>query len=310
MHIISAEQFSPDQIKQIIARADFLKQADRLVGSRRQLADRHKGRQVATMFFQPSTRTRLSFETAALKLGAGVVSTENAREHSSSSKGETIEDTVRILNGYNHDIIVMRHHESGGVIRAAAASRVPIINAGDGRDGEHPTQALLDAYTIYKNHGRLDNLNITMGGDLLQSRCVRSLALVLAKYKNNKINFVSVPQFQVGEDVKQMLKKAGVRFTQTDSMEAAFKTADVIYWTRLQTEYLKNKNDLPKGGLVINKKALSLMPKDAIIMHPLPRVDEILPGVDTDRRAKYFEQAAGGLYVRMALIDMLLAGEL
>lgn len=310
MHIISAEQFTPAQIKSIFSRADFLKQADSNIGSRRQLADRHKGRVVATMFFQPSTRTRLSFETAAVKLGTGVVSTENAREHSSSSKGETIEDTVRILNGYNHDVIVMRHHESGGVVRAAAASRVPIINAGDGRDGEHPTQSLLDAYAIYKNHGRLDNLNITMGGDLLQSRCVRSLSLLLAKYKNNKITFVSVPQFQVGEDIMRMLKAAGVRFIQTDNMQAAFKNADVVYWTRLQTEYLENKDDLPKGGLVINKKSLSFMPKDAIIMHPLPRVDEILKSVDADKRAKYFEQAAGGLYVRMALIDMILSGEL
>ncbi|HVX58363.1 MAG TPA: aspartate carbamoyltransferase [Candidatus Saccharimonadales bacterium] len=310
MHIISAEQFSSNQIKSIFSRADFFKDADTNIGKRRQLATRHQGRQLSTMFFQPSTRTRLSFETAAVKLGVGLVSTEDAREHSSSSKGETLEDTIRILNGYNHDIIVMRYFEAGGAARAAAISKAAIINAGDGRDGEHPTQALLDAYTIYKNHGRLDNLRITMGGDLLQSRCVRSLSMLLAKYKNNRITFVSVPQFQVGKDVQAQLKKAGVKFTQTSDMASAFKNSDVIYWTRLQAEYLDNKGDLPRGGLVINRSSLKHMPTSSIIMHPLPRVDEIAPSVDRDRRAKYFEQAAGGLYVRMALIDMILSGEL
>lgn len=310
MHILSADQFDPAQLKMIFSRADFLREADSNIGQRRELAERHKGRQLSTMFFQPSTRTRLSFETAATKLGVGVISTENAREHSSSSKGETIEDTVRILNGYNLDAIVMRYHESGGVVRAATVSQVPIINAGDGRDGEHPTQALLDAYTIYRNHGRLNNLHVVMGGDLLQSRTVRSLCLLLAKYKKNRITFVSIPEFQVGKDVKAALKKAGISFKLTDDMSSAFKDADIIYWTRLQTEYLEDKSALPKGGLVINKQVLSKAPKHAILMHPLPRVDEILPSVDSDRRAKYFEQAAGGLYVRMALIDMLLNEEL
>lgn len=310
MHVISAEQFTPAQIKSIFSRADFLKQADKNDGQRRELADRHKGRQLATMFFQPSTRTRLSFETAGAKLGLGVISTENAREHSSSSKGETIEDTMQILNGYNIDIVVIRHNESGSVPRAAAASKYPVINAGDGRDGEHPTQSLLDAYTIYENHGRLDNLKIVMGGDLLQSRTIRSLSLLLSKYKGNRITFVSIPEFQVAEDVKAALKKAGVSFSLTDDMAKAFKSADVVYWTRLQIEYLEDKSALPKGGLVIDKKSLKLMPKKAIIMHPLPRVDEIKSNVDNDPRAKYFDQASNGLYVRMALIDMILNKEL
>lgn len=310
MHIISAEQFTPAQIKLIFSRADFFKEADGNLGQRAKLAERHKGRVAATLFFQPSTRTRLSFETAAVKLGLGLVSTENAREHSSSSKGETLEDTIRILNGYGHDIIVMRYFEAGGAPRAASVSRASIINAGDGRDGEHPTQALLDAYTIFKNHGRLDNLNIVMGGDLLQSRCVRSLSMLLAKYKNIRITFISVPQFQVGDDVKQMLKNAGVKFALEDDMAKAFKNADVVYWTRLQREYLDDPGSLPKGGLVIDTKALKLMPKSCIIMHPLPRIDEILPSVDRDPRAKYFEEASGGLYVRMALIDMILNKEL
>jgi aspartate carbamoyltransferase catalytic subunit len=204
----------------------------------------------------------------------------------------------------------MRYFEAGGAPRAANVSRAAIINAGDGRDGEHPTQALLDAYTIFKNHGRLDDLNIVMGGDLLQSRTVRSLSKLLAKYKVNRITFLSIPEFQVGEDVKNHLNKTGLKFSLTSDMANAFKNADVIYWTRLQAEYLEDKSALPEGGLIIDRKALKLMPKNAIVMHALPRVDEILPIVDKDPRAKYFEQAANGLYVRMALIDMLLNKEL
>lgn len=305
MHILSADQFDEVQLSQIFRRADEFKKQDSKLKSRQRLATLHQGRQLCSLFFQPSTRTRLSFETAAVKMGMGLISTENAREHSSSAKGETIEDTIKIINGYNPDVIVMRHHEVGAAKRAAAVSKIPIINAGDGK-GEHPTQALLDAYTIRQAHGRLHKLKIVMGGDLRYGRTVRSLSQLLSKFKGNQFTFVSIPELQVTADVKGFLQKNKTKFTQTDNVAESLKDADVVYWTRLQTEYLGNPNSIPKGGFVLNKKTIKHLPKHAIIMHPLPRVDEIHPGIDDDPRAHYFKQAANGLYVRMALIDGLI----
>lgn len=309
MHVLSAEQFERPQIEKIFKRADYFKKQDQNPKTRRKLAELHQGKQVGTLFFQPSTRTRLSFETAIVKLGAGLVSTENALEHSSAAKGESLEDTFKILNQYGFDLIVMRHHKVGAADRAAAVSKTPVINAGDG-GGEHPTQALLDAYTIFKAHKKLNNLKIVMGGDLRYGRTIRSLSKILAKYKGNHITFVSIPQLQITQDVKDFLKKSGTTFTQTSNMLKAIKDADVIYWTRLQKEYLKNPKNLPRGGFTINKQALKALPEKAIIMHPLPRVDEIEPDVDDDVRAVYFQQAGNGLYIRMAMVDGILTGKI
>lgn len=303
-HILSADQFTPKDIADIFASADKMRQVVSTLAGRQKLSEKYKGRQIATLFYQPSTRTRLSFETAAHKLGMDVVSTEDALTFSSAAKGETIEDTVRVLNQYQLDAIVIRYHEVGGAKRAAAVSDVPIINGGDG-PGEHPTQALLDAYTIKANHGRLDKLKVVMGGDLKFSRTVRSLSYLLSKYPNNHIVYVSIPDFQIPKDVTDHLKKSGTSFELTDDMAKAFADADVVYWTRLQKEYL-DKASIPKNGLTIDKKALALMPRSAIIMHPLPRVDEISTEVDADPRAKYFEQAGNGLYIRMALFERIL----
>lgn len=308
MHILSADQFSPADIAGIFKSADRMKAAVSTSAGRKKLIELHKGRQIATLFYQPSTRTRTSFEAGAMNMGISVVGTENALESSSAHKGETIEDTARILSGYGVDAIVLRYNEAGGSARAASVSNAAVINAGDGRDGEHPTQALFDAYTIEKNFGRLNNLKIVFGGDVLQSRCVRSLSIILSKYKNNHMTFLSVPEFQVSKEVLAKLKKAGVKYEVTSDMKTAFKDADVIYWTRLQSEYLENKKSLSELGMVIDKNALKLMPKSAIIMHPLPRIDEITTDVDSDPRAKYFEQAQNGLYVRMALMDMVING--
>lgn len=305
-HILTSDQFSTNEIKTIFGLADEFKKIVADPVARKKLALRYQGRQMATLFYQPSTRTRTSFETAALKLGLGVVSTPDALGVSSAVKGETLEDTIKVINGYKFDIVVIRYHETGGIPRAAAVSTAPVINAGDGRSGEHPTQSILDAYTINDKFGRLDNLKVVMGGDLLQSRCVRSLSIILSKYKNNHITFVSIPEFQVSEDVKKILKKSGTSFELSDNMPEAFKDADVIYWTRLQNEYLKDKKIGAKGGMIIDKKMLSHIPKKAIIMHPLPRIDEITYDVDDDPRAIYFEEAGNGLYVRMALIDSIL----
>lgn len=305
MHILAVDQYDHAQLELLFARADELR-AYSSPGQRRTLTQLHKGRQLCSLFYEPSTRTRLSFEAAAIKLGMGVVSTENAREFSSAAKGETIEDTMRVLDEYAFDIVVLRHHETGAAKRAAAVSRTSIINAGDGK-GEHPTQALLDAYTIYIKFGRLDNLRIVMGGDLANGRTVRSLARLLATYPNNHITFVSSSELRIGEDVKATLQENSTPFKETTQMHKAFKRADIVYWTRLQKERLENPKDVSAGNkFILDASALRALPSHAIIMHPLPRTDEIHPSVDADPRAIYFEQAGNGLYIRMALIDQII----
>lgn len=309
-HVLTAGQFSQEMLESLFATANEFKGQASDIDMRRELASRYAGRQLCSLFYEPSTRTRLSFETAAVKLGMGVVSTENAREFSSAAKGETIEDTVRVLNEYGYDAIVLRHHETGSAARAAAVSNVPIINAGDGK-GEHPTQALLDAYTIHENHGRLDGLKVVMGGDLKHGRTVRSLSQLLSGFPGNHLTFVTVPELQIGDDIKQLLAAHGTTYEETEVVSDAFKDADVVYWTRLQKERLEggqSKEQLAKtiGRFSIRPKEMSLLPEHAIVMHPLPRVDEISPLVDDDKRAVYFRQAGNGLYVRMALLDAVL----
>lgn len=274
--------------------------------TKRDLASRYIGSKLCNLFYEPSTRTRLSFGIAADNFGIRVQGTENAREFSSAAKGETLEDTIRVINEYGVDIIVLRHHETGAAAQAAAASEATIINAGDGQ-GEHPTQALLDAYTIQHRQGRLDNLHTVMGGDLKHGRTARSLAKLLSKYPNNRMSFVSVPELQMSEDIKVRLEEDGTSYHETVDMYEAFRDADVVYWTRLQTERLEHPEAVPGGGFIINSSALEVLPDSSIIMHPLPRVGEIDPLVDSDPRAQYFEQAGNGLYIRMALIDRILS---
>lgn len=305
MNVISVSQFDNELLEKIFDRTDEIKAMVKDAAARKELSARHSEKQMCSIFYEPSTRTRTSFEAAALKLGMGVVSTENARDFSSSVKGETIEDTFNVLNGYDFDVIVMRHHETGAAKQAALVSKSPLINAGDGK-GEHPTQSLLDAYTIRQRFGRLENLNIVMGGDLANGRTVRSLSQLLSVYKGNELTFVSMPELQIGDDIKEILSRSGLKFHETDDVNEAVSQADVIYWTRLQKERLDNPEMIPKGGFVLDKGSLSHMKKEAIIMHPLPRVDEIAFEVDSDPRAYYFQQAGNGLYVRMALIDLLL----
>lgn len=301
-HVLTAQQFTPQQLGQIFRLADEFRKMLGTEKGRRELQNLHCGSIMATLFYEPSTRTRLSFESAAQRLGMGLVSTENAGEFSSAIKGETIEDTIRTVAKYA-DITVLRHKETGAVDRAAAVSDIPVINAGDGK-GEHPTQALLDAYTIHREKGTLEGLKVVLGGDLAHGRTVRSLAQMLTHYKGNELRFVSVPELQIGDDIKTRLKEKGIKFIETDDMNEALHGADVVYWTRLQKERLKN----PKieSSFVIDQLTLQAMPDDAIILHPLPRVDEIHVAVDADPRAKYFDQVENGLYIRMALIDQLL----
>jgi len=242
------------------------------------------------------------------RLGGRVISTENAKEFSSVAKGETLEDTIRIMNGYV-DVIVLRHSEVGTAKRAAAVSRVPIVNAGDGV-GQHPTQALLDLYTIHKEIGAIDGLKIAMVGDLAQGRTVRSLTYLLSKFKDIKMYFVAPPLLKMKEDILEHLRERGAWFTEETMLDSVLPEVDVVYQTRVQKERFGDRiadYESCRGIYIINQNSLRLMKSDAIIMHPLPRLEEISMEVDQDRRAAYFRQAQNGLFVRMALLTVLLS---
>lgn len=304
MHILSAEQFDRGGLEDLFEATDQISadyEKDRFL-----LAQRHMGRRAMMLFYEPSTRTQSSFVQGAQSLGIGVDQQSNAAQFSSAAKGETIEDTMQMYNQYETDLVVIRHNETGGVARAAAVAEMPVINAGDGK-GEHPTQSLLDVYTIWKNHGRLDGLKIVMGGDLLQGRTVRSLAKVLSLFDGNHIVFNSIAELQMAGDVKEYLGERGTTYEEVEDMKIAFKDADVVYWTRLQKERLPEGVHIDQT-YIVDEKAMSYLPSNAILMHPLPRVNEIATEVDTDPRAKYFQQAGNGKRIRMALMDQLLTG--
>ncbi|MFA5532312.1 MAG: aspartate carbamoyltransferase [Candidatus Shapirobacteria bacterium] len=301
MNILSVEQFDKNFLDSIFQKTLEFRDQSKDPQKRRDLLPLHYGQQMCSLFFEPSTRTRVSFELGAQKLGMGLVSTENAHVFSSAIKGETLEDTIKVISNYDVDVIVMRHNETGAADRAAKVSEVPIINAGDGK-GEHPTQALLDTFTIYEKFGRLDNLKVVMGGDLANGRTVRSLAKLLSLYDGNQIDFVSTAGLRIGDDIKETLQNRRTSFKETEDMNESLATADVIYWTRTQKERIDDQT-LIGENLVIDKSKLEIIPRGAIILHPLPRVNEITTEVDDDPRAYYFKQAKNGLYVRMALID-------
>jgi aspartate carbamoyltransferase catalytic subunit len=300
-HVIESQQFSRSLLEELFVQTDEIKrEAHRFSG-------RLNGRVMAALFYEPSTRTRLSFEAAMLRLGGQTMGTDNAREFSSAAKGETLEDTIRIVSGYA-DVIVMRHNEEGAAKRAAAVSTVPIINAGDG-PGQHPTQALLDLYTIREELRRIDGIRIAMVGDLANGRTVRSLTYLLSKFKDMKIWFVAPPQVAMREDLKTHLTEHNVPWIETEDLDAVLPEVDVVYQTRIQKERFADPAAYQalKGIYRIDSRALGLMRKYAIVMHPLPRVDEIAPEVDADPRAAYFRQAHNGLQIRMALLDLLLS---
>ncbi len=301
-HIIEAQQFDQPTMLQVLAAAEKMEQ----VVARGGINDYHN-RIMATLFYEPSTRTRFSFETAMRRLGGHVISTENAAEFSSVAKGETLEDTIRIMSGYA-DVIVLRHKEVGSARRAAGVSRVPVINAGDGA-GQHPTQALLDLYTIRKEIGRIDGLRIAMVGDLAQGRTVRSLAYLLSKFQDVTMYFVAPPLLKMKEDILDHLLERKVKYIEETSLEKVLPEVDVVYQTRIQKERFGDRiedYENCRGIYVLTRDSLALMKPKSLIMHPLPRLDEIAMEVDDDPRAGYFRQAQNGLYVRMALLTMVL----
>lgn len=297
-HIVESQQFNRKSIGDIFALADTLEH------TRDQSLT---GKIMASLFYEPSTRTRFSFESAMLRLGGSVITTENAKEFSSVSKGETLEDSIRIVNTYV-DIIVLRHDEEGASKRASLVSQVPIINAGDGT-GQHPTQALLDLYTIQRELGKIDGIHIAFVGDLKHGRTIRSLSYLLGNFNNITIDFVSPEGLRVGDDIKLYLTEHGVTFHETEDLDALKEKIDVLYQTRIQKERFTSTEEYQKfkGCYQINREFADSMKTQSIIMHPLPRVDEILPEVDASSHAVYFKQAHYGLLIRMALLKHLFA---
>jgi aspartate carbamoyltransferase catalytic subunit len=296
-HVIESQQFTVPLLMELFDRSRGM---ERIVARGGSLDYQH--RILATLFYAPSTRTRFSFEAAMHRLGGRVLSTEHARVFSSEMEGEQVEDSIRIVSNYS-DVIVIRHHEAGGAQRAAEVSSVPVINAGDGDGGQHPTQALLDLYTIYRERP-LNGLSVALIGELDKGRTARSLAYLLAKFERVKMFFVSPPETPMKPDILKYLDDHGVVYEQETSLERVAGAVDVIYQTRIRPERLCDRANLRRYA--IDSSVLRRMKPDALILHPLPRTVELDKSVDDDPRALYFRQARNGLYVRMALLTMLL----
>ena len=298
-NLISITDFSVEEIDKMIGVAgDIMANPDKYI-------DICKGKKLATLFFEPSTRTRLSFEAAMLELGGSVLGFSEASS-SSASKGESVSDTIRTVGCYA-DIIAMRHPKEGAPIVAARRTTVPIINGGDGGH-HHPTQTLTDLLTITREKGRLNNLTVGLCGDLKFGRTVLSLIEAMLRYENAKFVLIAPPELRVPQYIIDMLEKAGAEYKQVETMEAVMPELDILYMTRVQRERFFNEEDYIrlKDTYILNMDKLANAKKDMAILHPLPRVNEISVEVDDDPRAAYFRQALCGKYIRMALILNLL----
>ena len=298
-NLISITDFSVEEIDKMIKVAgDIMTNPDKYI-------DICKGKKLATLFFEPSTRTRLSFEAAMLELGGSVLGFSEASS-SSVSKGESVSDTIRTVGCYA-DIIAMRHPKEGAPVVAARRTTVPIINGGDGGH-HHPTQTLTDLLTITREKGRLNNLTVGLCGDLKFGRTVHSLIEAMLRYENVKFVLIAPPELRVPQYIIDMLEKAGAEYKQVETMEAVMPELDILYMTRVQRERFFNEEDYIrlKDTYILNMDKLANAKKDMAILHPLPRVNEISVEVDDDPRAAYFRQALCGKYIRMALILNLL----
>jgi aspartate carbamoyltransferase catalytic subunit len=296
-HVVESQQFTVPLLVELFDRAREMEKVVARGGTRD-----YSGKLMASLFYEPSTRTRFSFEAAMARLGGHVLSTEQARLFSSEVEGEQLEDTIRIIGGYA-DVIVLRHNEVGGAARAAAVSAVPVINAGDGNGGEHPTQALLDLYTIHRRRGSLDGLTIAMVGELDRGRTVRSLAYLLSKFERVKIHFVSPPELRMRRDILDHLDRHGTWYEEGSDLADVIGCVDVLYQTRIRDGRVRNREDAFRYA--VTAPMLQRMRPDSTLLHPLPRTVELDRAVDDDPRAQYFQQATNGLFVRMALLTML-----
>lgn len=285
---------------------ELIKVAKDIIENKEKYSHKCDGKKLATLFFEPSTRTRLSFEAAMMELGGNVIGFSEASS-SSTTKGESVSDTIRTVGCYS-DIIAMRHPKEGAPLVASAKTIVPIINAGDGGHN-HPTQTLTDLLTISKEKGRLENLTIGLCGDLKFGRTVHSLITAMSRYKNIKFVLISPKELEIPEYVKkEILEKNNISYCETHDIEEYMRNLDILYMTRVQKERFFNEEDYLrlKDYYILNKQKLEKAKEDLCIMHPLPRVNEIATDVDDDKRACYFKQVAYGKYIRMALILKLL----
>jgi len=299
--ILTAAQFSREQIETLFARADEF--AARLAqGERLRLLD---GKLLATIFYEPSTRTRLSFEAAMQRLGGGVISVAEAKTASSVAKGESLADTMRTIAQYA-DAIVLRHPETGAAQIAAEASHVPVFNAGDGT-GEHPTQALLDLYTIRAEKGTIDGLRVALVGDLKNGRTVHSLARALSNFQV-EFSFVAPAALSMPVEVTDYLRERDFIVEETNDLARSLQKADVVYMTRVQKERFSDVKQYEKlkDFYILNRQLVEQAKPGLVVMHPLPRVDEIATDVDALPNAAYFRQMRNGVYVRMALLAQVL----
>lgn len=314
MHILRSQQFSRELLEEIFRRADIFEQMLRDPSSHERMRRRLAGKTAINLFYTESLRTRISFGFAERNLGMRIDGSENAGQFSSlypeyRYRGESLEDTIQTVTSYffipNSGCIVLRHPDDGAAERAARVSPIPIINAGDGR-GQHPTQSFIDVGAINRKFGRVDDLTIVIGGDLAFGRTARSLAYLLSKFKNVRIIFVSPPELKMRSDVLSHLSEYGIVFTEHETVEDVLPDADVVYWTRAQRE--KSGGDIHYEDIsrryCINAAMMRGMKEDAILLHPLPRNDEIHPEVDSDPRAWYFKQTAYSVPMRMAILEL------
>lgn len=296
-HVIESQQFTVPMLMELFNLADGMER----VVSRGGTGD-YSNRILASLFYEHSTRTRFSFESAMLRLGGKVIATESANRFSSVMQGETLEDTVRVVSNFS-DIIVIRHDEIGGAARAAAVSSVPVINAGDGKGGQHPTQALLDLYTIHREIKTIDGVKIAMVGNLAAGRTVRSLTYLLGKFERVKLYFIAPKTLQMKQDIRDYLRHHNVWYTEEQELRKVINEVDVVYMTRLEAA---DRAGIDASHFYIDNSLMRFLPDKAIVMHPLPRANEISPEVDADPRAAYFRQTRNGILVRMALLVSLL----
>ncbi len=302
-HLMSPLDLSVEELDKLLTLANDIEH------NPQKYAHACEGKKLATCFYEPSTRTRLSFEAAMLNLGGSVLGFSSA-DSSSAAKGESVSDTIRVISCYA-DICAMRHPKEGAPLVASEKSTIPVINAGDGGH-QHPTQTLTDLLTIRSLKGRLNNLNIGLCGDLKFGRTVHSLIHALIRYPNINFTLISPEELRVPSYIREdVLRKNNVPFREVERLEEAMADLDILYMTRVQKERFFNEDDYVrmKDFYILNKKKMTLAKDDMIVMHPLPRVNEISVEVDDDPRAAYFRQAQYGVYVRMALILTLLEVE-
>jgi aspartate carbamoyltransferase catalytic subunit len=300
MHILEAQQFSRDWLEQ-----ELFPLAERLVEPAARADQPLRGRRLFWLFYEPSTRTRVSFESAIALLG-GSSSGLEVSTHPEELLSERLEDRIRVLNDYEYDYILLRYHQEGGARRAAGVSRVPIINAGDGA-GQHPTQALLDVFTMRQEIGRLDNLSVALVGDLTFERSTTSLAYLLSNFDNLRLYLVSPETLRIRSDLREYLDRRDIRFKELRDLREVAERLDVVYMTRAHTGRMQHavRFDTADGCYSVNREVLGLLPEHAIVMHPLPRGEELPAELDDDPRIAVFRQARHGLAVRMALLQLL-----